>query len=358
MSDEIKLWAVDDGDKVTELLSKDRFSTERDFEDLLVAKPELLEPGLTLVGRQTRTKGGPLDLLGVDSNGRLVVYELKRGTLKREAVTQALDYGSALNAMDLDQLQEEIQEQSRTAGTGIEPIEDFGRWYTEEHQAWSDESSAGQVDLAHLLPPRLVLVGIGVDRDTERIVRFVASDRVDLSVVSLHAFEHDGQMLFARHLEVDSETLISGSAKSTTAPGKRKILSSLLKRHGLDHVFVEIDQGLKAWLPDGRKSRVQNENGARFNVLTGIGPSGERKWSAGFVISVGDPKPPSLFLRICSWPLKQAPQRELEKLRDKVDLQTTSHDAEFFAVKDLEHWREVQDTVSAFVRAATQREAR
>lgn len=255
MSDEIRLWAVDDGNKVTSLSSKDQFSKEKDLEDLLVAKPDLLEPGLTLVGRQTRTKGGPLDLLGVDSNGRLVVYELKRGTLRREAVTQALDYGSALNAMDLDQLQEEIQEQSRTAGTGIERIEDFGVWYTDDHRAWSDDSGAGQVDLAHLLPPRLVLVGLGVDGDTERIVRFVASDRVDLSVVSLHAFEHDGRMLLARHLEVDSETLISaGSAKSTTASGKRQILSSILKKHGLDHAFVEMDRDINAWLPDGRKA--------------------------------------------------------------------------------------------------------
>ena len=55
-----------------------------------------MEP-LTLVGRQTPTEGGPLDLLGVDGDGKLVVFELKRGTLLRDAVAQILDYASPIS---------------------------------------------------------------------------------------------------------------------------------------------------------------------------------------------------------------------------------------------------------------------
>ena len=53
--------------------------TEHLLEDLLVASPQLLEPGLKLIGRQVPTDGGPLDLLGVDQDGRITVFELKRG---------------------------------------------------------------------------------------------------------------------------------------------------------------------------------------------------------------------------------------------------------------------------------------
>ena len=61
----------------------------------------MLERGLRLVGRQTlMTGGGYLDLLAVDGNGRLVVFELKRGFLSRDAVAQVIDYASDLNAMD------------------------------------------------------------------------------------------------------------------------------------------------------------------------------------------------------------------------------------------------------------------
>ena len=62
--------------------------------------PDLLMDGLTLIGRQVSTDGGPLDLLGIDADGRLVVFELKRGTLTRDAVAQVLDYASGLATLD------------------------------------------------------------------------------------------------------------------------------------------------------------------------------------------------------------------------------------------------------------------
>ena len=357
MTDGIKIWAVGERHAM-ELPTVDQFNNELGLEDLLVSNPDLLDPGLTLVGRQTRTKGGPLDLLGVDSNGRLVVYELKRGTLRRDAVTQALDYGSALNAMELDELQKHIQEQSKGAGTGIEPMEDFGHWYAEQHAAWGDDSASGLDDLAQLLPPRLVLVGVGVDSDTERIVRFVGSDHVDISVVSFQAFDKEGQMLLARKVEVDSEASPpAGSAKRTRASDRRKVLSSLLEKHDLTKLFDAIDRSIHDWLPAGRKSRAQTDSGARFTILTSTAHQGKRKTDAGFVVSLGDTDPPSLTIRICSWPAEEA-SRELEELRAKVDLRDASHGAKVFAVKDAEDWRRAQGPFAALVRAATAQEAR
>ena len=62
----------------------------------------MLMPGLTLVGRQTPTGSGWLDLLGVDEDGKLVVFELKRGKLTREAVAQAIkaNFCSVMNSTE------------------------------------------------------------------------------------------------------------------------------------------------------------------------------------------------------------------------------------------------------------------
>ena len=87
-------------------------------------------PGLTLVGRQTPTEGGPLDLLGVDSDGKLAVFELKRGTLSRDAVAQIIDYASDLDSMELGALAEHISE--RSGEHGIAKIDDFEEWYNQE----------------------------------------------------------------------------------------------------------------------------------------------------------------------------------------------------------------------------------
>ena len=78
--EETKIWSIgDDSTSATQLNATNQMETEGLLEDILTANPDMLEDGLQLVGRQTSTAGGPLDLLGVDTDGRLVVYELKRG---------------------------------------------------------------------------------------------------------------------------------------------------------------------------------------------------------------------------------------------------------------------------------------
>ena len=188
---ELKLWALRGTDAV-DVPAVDEMTSEIALEDILVGNPALLEPGIQLVGRQTPSVGGPLDLLGVDQDGRLVVFELKRGKLARSAVTQVLDYASALDAMDLTELAQHISERSGTAG--IARIDDFEGWYLGQYSA---------DDLSRLLPPRMVLVGLGVDEAAERMAQFVSSGSVDLSVITLHGFRREGETLLARHINVD-----------------------------------------------------------------------------------------------------------------------------------------------------------
>ena len=116
MSEELRIWRVSSAREVEPLSPFSEMPSEWEFEELLVGNPELLERGLRLVGRQTRTRTGWLDLLAVDADGRLVVFELKRGTLAREAVTQVLDYASDLDAMDSSELAEHIADRSGTGG--------------------------------------------------------------------------------------------------------------------------------------------------------------------------------------------------------------------------------------------------
>ena len=113
--------------------------TEQLLEDILVASPELLESGLKLIGRQVPTEGGPLDLLGIDQNGRLTVFELKRGTLTRDAVAQSLDYASDLEAYEFERLAALVHEHS--GGLGIDRIEDFEDWYSQEYPGSTDTLS-------------------------------------------------------------------------------------------------------------------------------------------------------------------------------------------------------------------------
>ena len=130
--EEIKIWSVDSAG-ASPVEQADAVSSELLLEKTLVAHPELLLPGLKLVGRQTPTEGGPLDLLGVDDDGRLVVFELKRGTLSRDAVAQVIDYASYLDSLDDDALASFI---ARNSGRhGIDQIDDFQDWYAQNTEA-------------------------------------------------------------------------------------------------------------------------------------------------------------------------------------------------------------------------------
>ena len=187
--DEVKIWSVDGDSNVEPLANRGQTDTEELLEETLVRNPDLLIPGLKLVGRQTPTAGGPLDLLGVDEDGRLVVFELKRGTLSRDAVSQIIDYASDLDAMDLDALARHISKHS--GKYGISRIDVFQEWYGR--------------DLESLKPLRLFLVGLGVDKRTESMVRFLAENSaMDISLLTFHGFAYDGKTLLARQVEVEA----------------------------------------------------------------------------------------------------------------------------------------------------------
>ena len=129
----IKLWSVTSSGstrKATAVADIDTTETEQQLEDLLVNSPDLLMDNFTLGGRQLPTEGGSLDLLGVDADGRLVVFELKRGTLTRDAVAQALDYASDLAVLGEDKLARLIDEYS--GQKSIEAREGFTDWYQQE----------------------------------------------------------------------------------------------------------------------------------------------------------------------------------------------------------------------------------
>ena len=190
--EETKIWAVE-GTSATPLNTTDQVESEGLLENILTANPDMLEDGLQLVGRQTSTAGGPLDLLGVDTDGRLVVYELKRGTLNRDAVAQVIDYASSLNAMNEETLYGHISE--RSGNLGIGKIDNFGDWYGDN---WSEEG------FQSLMPPRMVLVGMGVDNTTERMVSYMAEVGMDISLLTFYGFVNgDGRTLLARHVEVE-----------------------------------------------------------------------------------------------------------------------------------------------------------
>lgn len=84
-------WKTESGELAT--LAGSEFKTEEQLEDYLYANPQLLGE-LVIVSRQTKAgnhRDIP-DLIGVDTDGNVVIIELKRGTATEDVIPQVLRY--------------------------------------------------------------------------------------------------------------------------------------------------------------------------------------------------------------------------------------------------------------------------
>ena len=74
---------------------------EKDFEDIICKYPELIEEGLTFLGRQVTLYGRRMDVLFEDKFKNKLIIELKNGPIKDEHIGQILSYeGMLLSAED------------------------------------------------------------------------------------------------------------------------------------------------------------------------------------------------------------------------------------------------------------------
>ncbi len=248
MSDSLKLWIIGDSAGQVELPEPQKQTdTEQLLEDALANHPDMLLAGLTLVGRQASTEVGFPDLLGIDDSGRLVVFELKRGSLTREAVAQVLDYGSYLDSLATEELTDLIVSQSGGSGTRkFNDREDFEEWHNER----TNKSLDG------LRPVRMVLVGLSVDQRAARIVEFLQS-AIDISLITFHGFRHNGATILARHANSDQVQ----EARQGVQPGQQELYDALISKANDLKVA-----GL--WEESTRKLATQDDQYAKQSGIT------------------------------------------------------------------------------------------
>ena len=237
----IGIWKVEQAERLRAVpLEAVRSSeTEKMLEELLVGSPDLLQPELVLIGRQIQTAGGPLDLLGIDGDGRLVVFELKRGVLTREAIAQVLDYASDLAAMSNEGIARLVE--GHSGRNGIERIGDFLEWYAQEYP-----TQAGP--LAER--PRMVLVGLGVDERALRVVNFLAETGVAIQLLTFHAVKAGEELFLAKQVESEPVTPPgnAGIASKGAKEANRRVLQEKATALGVRDFLEEVVRFIDAEL--------------------------------------------------------------------------------------------------------------
>ena len=236
MAEELRLWRIE-SDNSLQPVPRAPLAAESDVEEWLAGDISLLSPDLLVIGRQVQTDfGGFIDLLCMNSEGDLVVVELKRHQTPREVAAQVLDYASWVSDLSRERVEETANSYLGLSG----PLE----------RAFSERFG---VDLPEVLNEShgMIVVAAQIDESTERIVRYL-SETYGASI-NVARFQHfsDGKdvRLLARFFLVEPE-VVQASARAR-GPSKRRHnlsfqeLESIADANGVGHLYSLVTSAAK-----------------------------------------------------------------------------------------------------------------
>lgn len=194
MAAEIKSWQIIDGKLVSleSSLVNDGKKEKNDLEQWIKSNPQILGDDIVVIGEQVQTSSGPLDFLGIDNNGNIVIVELKRDKLPREALAQAIDYASDVAGWGIDRFREICQSYANQS------LEDL---LQERFESIAIE------ELAINQAQRLLLVGTAVEESLGRMIEWL-SDNYSLginAVVLNYAKTRRGDAILSRMVVIPEE---------------------------------------------------------------------------------------------------------------------------------------------------------
>ena len=146
------------------------------------------------------------DLVAVDSDGRLVVIEVKRANATREAVAQVLDYVSALEVMEVEEIADIVNDAE--ARPEFARVVDFEREWAERYPG---------VGALKLRPARALLACTSESPETRRMLEYLQDLGMEIDrVVFEGAFAENGKRTYRRKLAARANN--TGASEAADQP--------------------------------------------------------------------------------------------------------------------------------------------
>ena len=187
-------------------LAEVSFGKESQLEQMIVDKPEILSDRWMLIGQQVHTKnGGYVDLLALNSDGQLIVIELKRDKTPREVVAQALDYASwvqNLHAEDIAAIYDNYSKDDTSLDKAFQ-------------KRFGQEIDPEILNGSH----QIVIVAASLDPSTERIVNYLNGMDVPINVIFFQVFQDGDEQYLSRAWLLDP---VETESKAASGPSSTK----------------------------------------------------------------------------------------------------------------------------------------
>lgn len=222
---EVVIWEVS-----KENINKIDFTSiesERKLEKILTKDISIISDDLLLIGSQVRTYHGKIiDLLAVDSEGKISIIELKKNKTPREVVAQSLDYASWVQELSYKEIIDIFKENNNEKS--------FESSFSEKFDTIPPEELNKEHDI--------IIVSSELDSETERIINYLSDNYgVPINAVFFRYFKQDEKEFLTRSWLIDPKEVTEKASSS-------KMLSKKESWNGKDFVGnVDVIDGKSTW---------------------------------------------------------------------------------------------------------------
>jgi hypothetical protein len=230
MPQNIKLWKITNQEKLKKISQK-RVSLEKKLEDWIEKDISIISNDLLVIGRQVVTDlGGFIDLLCLDSQGDVVILELKRDKTPRKVVAQTLDYAAWVSKLSHEKISEIAEDYFKDKKSLEKAFEDQ---FKEKLPEVLNENHKG------------IIVASQVDNRTERIIQYLTdSYGVGINVVTFQFFKEKDTKYLSRVFLIEPSE--SERRNRRRAGNKRRSnltfeeLECLAEEKGIEQIYKKL----------------------------------------------------------------------------------------------------------------------
>lgn len=255
---EMGLWRMG---KKPERVTFSAMEVEARLEDILAADISILAPDLLVIGRQVPTAYGKfIDLLAINSEGNLVVIELKKDKTPREIVAQVLDYGSWVGRLEDNDIADIFETYSaQQVDAPAHPSLDA---------AFCAKFNTPQMPESLNESHELLIVAAALDDSTERIINYLTDFGVAINAAFFRFFR-DGEAEY-----LSRAWLIAPEAAEDRIREKRE----RLPWNGEYYVSFGHTEGGRNWEDARKYSFISAGGGEWYSRTLNILEPGARIW--------------------------------------------------------------------------------
>lgn len=200
---EVGIWKVV-GSEVNRILFSP-IESELKLEEILEKDFSIIDEGVLIIGRQIVTRHGKyIDILGMNAEGELIIYELKKHQTPREVTAQALDYASWAQALSYDEIVDLYEEKNSDS-------------LEEAFETKFNTVLPEELNNSH----QMIIVCAELDPATERIIQYLSTNfNVPINAVYFRYFKDGEHEYLTRTWLIDPE--VAEEKAAVTQNNKKK----------------------------------------------------------------------------------------------------------------------------------------